>query len=107
MEGEVVRGAQPLFEPGLILSGPDDSFLDNIFDWIANAATAVLRTVTDWVGWAASSITSAVTSWITWLWNNITSWFSSVFTRLIQVRDYVVSWVSTKVGELWNWISRS
>ncbi len=107
MEGEVVREAQPLFEPALILGGPDDSIFDDIFDWIANSTTAVLRTVTDWIGWAASSITNAVTSWITWLWNNITSWFSSVFTRLTQIRDYVVSWITTQINQVWSWITTS
>ncbi|MBA7479981.1 hypothetical protein ES707_15425 [subsurface metagenome] len=107
MGDDALREAAPLSESALILSGPDDSIFDDIFDWIQNAIWSIGRIVSDWVNWAWSAITSTVTTWISWLWDSITSWFSSVFTRLIQVRDYVVGWVTTQVGQVWSWITTS
>ncbi|MBA7602867.1 hypothetical protein ES703_09963 [subsurface metagenome] len=107
MEGEAIEGASPLQESALILSGPDDSIFDDIFDWIQSAISTIVSTVTSWISMAWSAITTTVISWISWLWNSITSWFSFVFSRLIQVRDYVVSWITTQVGQVWSWITTS
>lgn len=107
MDGEALEGPVPSFESALILSGPDDSIFDDIFDWIQSAVYSVSRVVTNWVSNAWSAITFTVTSWIDWLWGNITTWFSSVFSRLIAVRDYVVGWITGKIGELWSWITSS
>ena len=107
MGDDALKGATPLSESALILSGPEDSIFDDIFDWIQNAIWSIGRIVADWVSAAWSAITSTVTTWISWLWDTIASWFSSVFTRLIQVRDYVVSWVTTQVGQVWSWITTS
>ncbi|GAJ10986.1 unnamed protein product, partial [marine sediment metagenome] len=107
MGDESLGAAPPLSGSALILSGPDNSIFDDIFDWIANAIYSISRTVSDWVSWAKSAITSTIISWISWLGDSITLWFGSMFSRLIQVQDYVVGWVATQVNQVWYWISTS
>jgi len=92
-------------ESALILSGPDDSIFDDIFDWIANAIATIVSTVTDWINRAWAAITSTISSWITWLWDNVIAWFTWLGDLIASVRDYIVSWVSSKVSELWSWIT--
>ncbi len=105
MEGEALEGAMPLSASALILSGPDDSIFDDIFDWIANAIAVITSTVTDWISRAWSAITSTVTSWITWLWESITVWFQAVFDRLKAGWEFVTSWITTEIQRVSSWIS--
>ncbi|MBA7567765.1 hypothetical protein ES708_09482 [subsurface metagenome] len=107
MGDDALREAVPLSESALILSGPDDSIFDDIWDWIQNAVSSVGRIVADWVSSAWSAITNAVTTWVTWIWNSVWPWLKSIWDWIISVRDTLVEWVSTKVGELWNWITTS
>jgi len=108
MEGmEGMEGAMPLSESALVLSGPDDSIFDDIFDWIANAIHSVVRTVTGWISSAWTAITSTVTSWISWLWDAITPWFQGVFDRLRAGWEFVTGWVTASIGQVWTWITTS
>lgn len=126
MEGEEVT-ANDLVNvvSGQILSGPDDSVFDDIFDWIANAIKSIVDSVTDWIDKAVSSITGTVTLWINWLYNSVRGWIDSVLSLLGSARDWVVDtyyrvsdWVrdawnivysaaSSAIGEVWDWIVRS
>lgn len=107
MEGEVTPSGEVVAESALILSGPDDSIFDDIFDWIANAIAVITSTVTDWISRAWSAITTTVTSWITWLWNTMLPWIKPIWDWITAVRVALIGWVSTKVGELWSWITTS
>ncbi|MBA7571408.1 hypothetical protein ES708_13171 [subsurface metagenome] len=107
MGGEALEGLAPLSESALILSGPDDDIFDSIFDWIQSAIYAISRTVASWVSDAWSAISNTIISWVGWVWDSIYPWLKSILDWIRSVRDTVVNWVSTKLGELWSWITAS
>jgi len=90
-----------------ILGGPEDDIFDDIFDWIQNAISVITSTVISWVNAAWSALSTTITTWVTWIWDSIYPWLLSIWDWILSARDMVVSWVSTKAGELWGWINTS
>jgi hypothetical protein len=110
-------------ESGQILSGPDDSIFDDIFDWIANAIRSIIDSVTSYVRSAWSAIQTTVTSWITWSvdtvkswWQNVLQWVQNAVDWTRSVYSLVSSWISSAyntvrsavtsaIGTVQSWIS--
>ncbi len=124
MPGENTGAAAiPAAESGAILSGPDDSIFDDIFDWIANAVSNIVSSITSWIRSMWSSITSAVSSWASWVvsslvgfFGNIISWVQTAISWIQSTYSLVRSWissawstvygaVSSAIGQVASWIS--
>jgi len=108
MKGEEVT-SQDLVNvvSGQILSGPEDSIYDDIFDWIANAIKSITGTITSWVDYAVSTIKSTITSWVDHAIDTITGWIDTVLSWLRAVHSYasqIWSSVAGWVRDAWNTI---
>ncbi len=98
MSGEANEGALPLQESGLILSGPDDSIFDDIFDWIANAIAVITSTLIDWISEWVLPFFGNIIEWITWLWGEVSAWFTATW-------ETFTSWIDWLWGEISAWFT--
>ena len=72
-----------------ILSGPEDSIFDDIFDWIANAISSITRGVTSFIDSAVARIRDAI---------------SSIVGNLLSPLRAAIDWIKLKAGSIWDWI---
>ena len=105
MDDEITGNTPEGVDSGLIMAGPDDSIFDDIFDWIANGVSAVVRTVTDWIGWAVSSIGRTITDWISWAVTQVTGWFNTVWGWIQEATGTITSWVSSVINSVLTTLS--
>ncbi|MBA7560970.1 hypothetical protein ES708_02604 [subsurface metagenome] len=135
MEAEELANYNPVeFVSGLILSGPEDSIFDDIFDWIANAIKSIVSGVTDFidkaVGWIVSGVKTAVSylvspirsaiDWVKSRLGSVWDWVKDVYyavrdwvkdaydtirSAVSSVIDVVSSWISSGVKQLQSWVS--
>lgn len=84
-----------------ILSGPDDSIFDSIFDWITNALLTSTAAITKFVGNVKADIEDWITSQISNITGTLAGWWSSVLDAVGAARDLagqaytaVSSWTS-------------
>ena len=56
MDGDISSESILEIVSGSILSSPDDSIFDEVFDWIANALRSVVDSICDWFSRAWDAI---------------------------------------------------
>lgn len=131
---EVTTSDMVSFVSGQILSGPEDSIYDDIFDWIANAIGSITGAVAGWINSAVSTIKSWVTSVVNSAWSGVSGIFSGLMVlvkqiwgwayninqviwdlpqRIYSTLSYLISsriewvrnWVSSGVSQVMSWVS--
>jgi hypothetical protein len=86
-EAEVTTKAVVSAASGQILSGPEDSIFDDIFDWIQNAIDAIPRAIRDWF-WG--------------IWNTLKDQLKKAFELIISPIKTAMDWVKSHVGLVWD-----
>lgn len=84
-----------------ILSGPDDSIFDSIFDWITNALLTSTHVLTDFIG----NVKAEIEDWITQRISSITSTLSSWWMAVQDAVGVATDWAGKTYGAVTSWIS--
>ncbi len=135
MAGETGSNEVLNFISGQILSGPEDSIFDDIFDWIANSTRSVVQAVAEVLNDSLSSIYDYLSSWLSWLWDvikgpldNLLLWLKDVFDLAYAIESKlsqfvssawftvssavnaslasVYTWIKTAESAITSWVSR-
>jgi hypothetical protein len=91
----------PEFESGIILGLEPTSWLDDIFDWIANAVTKIVDSITDWIARFLRDVKDELTFFFGWTvpyWQNK---LEQIWHDLIELPGQFWSWLL----ELWRDLS--
>lgn len=95
----------PGLEPGVILSGPENTVFDVIFDWIQNSIVSISSVVSSWSSWLYENIYRTITTWVTWLYDSLREWWYWIRDQVWSRIDWLAEWVSSTWGGVTSFLS--